>query len=169
MTKQTTIVVIDSLRVNSQKKNILWVLISSALESTSDEYHNIFCRNTRKNKYSLVEKHALSSALTYCFTIGIKHGFPCINIRQVLREVLKTEGHGFQHLPRDLANVNGLKTYYCIKTENVCYISCCFLHYFVLPFHRCLVNVISTDYACSRAGHYTSGDGSNSVAPVQAY
>ena len=40
--------------------------------------------------------------------IGIKHGFSCINIRQVPWEVLKTEaeGHGFQHLPRDLANVN---------------------------------------------------------------
>ena len=40
--------------------------------------------------------------------IGIKHGFSCINIRQVPWEVLKTEaggGLGFQHLPRDLANV----------------------------------------------------------------
>ena len=37
--------------------------------------------------------------------------FSCINIRQVPREVLKTEagGRGFQHLPRDLANVNALK------------------------------------------------------------
>ena len=44
-------------------------------------------------------------------TIVIKHGFPCINIRQVPREVLKTKagGRGFQHLPRDLANVNALK------------------------------------------------------------
>ena len=42
--------------------------------------------------------------------IGIKHGFPCINIRQVAREVLKTEagGRGFQHLPRDLANIEKL-------------------------------------------------------------
>ena len=40
--------------------------------------------------------------------IGIKHDFPFINIRKVPREVLKTEGEarGFQHLPRDLANVN---------------------------------------------------------------
>ena len=47
--------------------------------------------------------------------IGIKHGFPCINIRQVPREVLKTEagGRGFQHLPRDLANVNALKKKTC--------------------------------------------------------
>ena len=46
-----------------------------------------------------------------CDNIGIKHGFSCINIRQVSREVLKTEagGRGFQHLPRDLANVNALK------------------------------------------------------------
>ena len=43
--------------------------------------------------------------------IGIKHGFSCINIRQVMREVLKTEasGLGFQHLPRDVVNVNALK------------------------------------------------------------
>ena len=43
--------------------------------------------------------------------IGIKHGFSCINIRQVPWEVLKTEagGRGFQHLPRELANVNALK------------------------------------------------------------
>ena len=55
--------------------------------------------------------------------------FSCINIRQVPREVLKTEtgGRDFQLLRRDLANVNALKTifsrYYCIKTGNICYIS----------------------------------------------
>ena len=40
--------------------------------------------------------------------IGIKHGFSCINVCQVPREVLKTSAFGlaFQHLPRDLANVN---------------------------------------------------------------
>ena len=57
----------------------------------------------------------------YIVNIGIKHDFSCINILQVPREVLKTEagGRGFQHLPRDLANVNALKKnmfdrYYCI-------------------------------------------------------
>ena len=37
--------------------------------------------------------------------------FQCINIREVPREVLKTaaSGLGFQHLPRDLANVNARK------------------------------------------------------------
>ena len=37
--------------------------------------------------------------------------FQCINIRQVPWEVLKTAafGLGFQHLPRDLANVNAWK------------------------------------------------------------
>ena len=109
------------------------------------------------------------------YNIGIKHGFSCINIRQVPREVLKTEagGRGFQHLPRDLANVNALKTmfdrYYCIKTENICYISRYFLHYFVSPFHRCFANVISTDYARSKAGQCTSRNGRKSVAPVRAY
>ena len=45
------------------------------------------------------------------FITVIKHVFSCINIRQVSWEVLKTEaeGRGFQHLPRDLANVNALK------------------------------------------------------------
>ena len=39
--------------------------------------------------------------------------FPCINIRQVPREVLKTEagGRGFQHLPRNLANVNAFENH----------------------------------------------------------
>ena len=38
--------------------------------------------------------------------------FQGINIRQVIWEVLKTAafGLGFQHLPRDLANVNAWKT-----------------------------------------------------------
>ena len=46
-------------------------------------------------------------------SIGIKHGFSCINIRQVPLEVMKTEagGRGFQHLLRDLANVNALKNH----------------------------------------------------------
>ena len=67
------------------------------------------------------------------FNVGIKHGFSCIDIRQVPWEVLKTEagGRGFQHLPRDLANVIIFimllyylyMLYYCIKTENICHIS----------------------------------------------
>ena len=107
--------------------------------------------------------------------IGIKHGFSCINICQVPWEVLKTEaeGRGFQHLPRDLANVNALKNHVrsllLHKTVNICYILYYFLHYFVPPFHRCLMNISSTDYARSRARQYTSLNGSKSVAPVQAY
>ena len=50
-----------------------------------------------------------------------------------------------------------------------CYISRYFLHYFVSPFHRCRANAISTDYARSGTGQYTSRDGSNSVSPVRAY
>ena len=59
--------------------------------------------------------------------------------------------------------------YFCIKTENICYVSRYFLHYFVSPFYRCLANVISTDYARSRAGQYTSPNSSKSVAPVRSY
>ena len=43
--------------------------------------------------------------------IGIKHGFSCINVCKVPREMLKTEAEGrdFQQFPRDLANVNALE------------------------------------------------------------
>ena len=45
--------------------------------------------------------------------IGIKHAFPCINICQVPREVLKTEveDRSFQLFPRDRANVNALENH----------------------------------------------------------
>ena len=59
--------------------------------------------------------------------------------------------------------------YYCIKTENICYISRYFFHYFVSPFHHCLASVISIDYARSRAGQYASRNDSESVAPVRTY
>ena len=120
-------------------------------------------------------RNCAESQICLSLDIGIKHGFSCINIRQVPWEVLKTEagGRGFQHLPRDLAIVNALKnhvhSYYCIKTENICYISRYFLHYFVSPFHRCLPNAISTDYARFRTGQYTSRNGSKSLAPVRSY
>ena len=58
---------------------------------------------------------SVSSLLKAIFTLGIKHVLSCINIRQVPWVVLKTEaegeGRGFQHLPRDLANVNALKNH----------------------------------------------------------
>ena len=47
--------------------------------------------------------------------------FQCINIRHVPWEVLKTEaeGRGFQHLPRDVANVNVWKTMFDPYNESV--------------------------------------------------
>ena len=59
--------------------------------------------------------------------------------------------------------------YYCMKTENICYILRYFLHYFVSPFPRCRTNAISMDYARCMAGEYASHDGINSGAPVCAY
>ena len=92
-----------------------------------------------------------------------QHGFSCINIRQVPRT----------SVPPDLANGNALKNHVrsllLHKNENICYISRYFLHYFVSLFHRCLANAISTDYVRSRAGQYTSRNGSKSVAPVRSY
>ena len=85
--------------------------------------------------------------------------FLCINIRQA--EVsTPPKGPG--------ANVNALKKHLrsllFIKTENICYISRYFLHYFVSPFHRCVANAVFTDYARPKAGQYTSCDGSNSYS-----
>ena len=122
-----------------------------------------------------LRKAKQSSLPQHCgYNIGINHGFSCLNIRQIPREVLKTEagGRGFQHLPRDLANVKALKNHVWSlllrKTENVCYISRYFLNCFVSRFHRYLPNAISTDYARSGAGKYTSRNGSKSVVPVRS-
>ena len=132
-------------------KDMLWGLIRSAsvYEALLMSTHNI-CFHAEKEKYS---PDIYSYVLWYVNSrrswshehaiIGIKHGSTCINICQVPWEVLKTEaeGRGFQHLPRDPANVNALKNHVQMlllhKTENICYILRYFLHYFVSPFHRC--------------------------------
>ena len=80
-----------------------WVTFTTLLSWFSNQQiNNIFHIFTKKSSFdvSCLEDN-----------IGIKHGFSCINIHQVPWEVLKTEaeGRGFQHLPRDLANVNALK------------------------------------------------------------
>ena len=86
-----------------------------------------------------------------CF-IGIKHGFSCINIRRSRGRYWKPrpEAAVFNTSQGTWRMLMHWKTmfdrYYCIKTENICYISHYFLHYFVLPFHRCLANAISNFY-----------------------
>ena len=109
------------------------------------------------------------------FIIGIKHNFSCINIARSLGRCWKPRpsasvfntSHGTWRMLMHWKNM--FDRYYCIKTESICYVSHYFLHYFVSPFHRCLANVISTDYARSRAGQYTSRNGSKSLAPVRSY
>ena len=120
--------------------------------------------------YQYPEKNIIWSRNLFItwFIIGIKHGFSCINIRQVPPEaVVFNTSQGIWRMLTHWKTM--FNRYYCIKTENFCYISCYFLHYFVLPFHRCLANTISTDYARSRAGQYTSRNGSKSVAPIRSY
>ena len=95
------------------------------------------------------------------YTLGIKLGFSCINIRQVPWEVLKTEAEGTWQMLMHWKTM--FDRYYYIKIKNICYISRYFLHYFVSPFHWCLANAIFTVYARSRARDYTSHDGSNYV------
>ena len=59
-----------------------------------------------------------------------------INIRKVPREMLKTSGFalGFQHLPRDLANVNEWKIMFDPYNNNLFYCrSFQIIYYFTFP------------------------------------
>ena len=89
----------------------------------------------------LCQKRSFGSAKDWRYSIGIKRSFSCINICQVPWEVLKTEarGRGFQHLPRDLVNVNALKNHArsLLLHKNWKH-SHYFLHYFVWLFHDVL-------------------------------
>ena len=59
---------------------------------------------------------------------------------------------------------------YCIKTENICYISRYFFTLFSFAFSQMSrERNFPTNYARSRAGQYTSCNGSKSVAPVRSY
>ena len=66
----------------------------------------------RRNKIVQEITRNVANVFSFYAIIAIEHGFQCINICQVPREVLKTAASdlGFQHLPRDLANVNAYKT-----------------------------------------------------------
>ena len=83
--------------------------------------------------------------LKLIFNIGIKHDFPFINICKVPREMLKTEGkaQGFQHLPRDLANVNEWQNHVWSLLlhkfkENTLKIEKMFAHFILQPYHHFL-------------------------------
>ena len=62
----------------------------------------------RRNKIVQEITRNVANVFSFYTIIAIEHDFQCINIRQVPWEVLKTAafGLGFQHFPRDLANVN---------------------------------------------------------------
>ena len=66
----------------------------------------------RRNKIVQEITRNVANVFSFYAIIAIKMVFQCINIRQVPWEVLKTAafGLGFQHLPRDLANVNARET-----------------------------------------------------------
>ena len=79
-------------------------------------------KNKKKNQDLLNSYHTAPNffykTILLSVDIGIKHGFSFINTLQVARVVLKTEagGRGFQHLPRDLANVNALKNHDFVRS-----------------------------------------------------
>ena len=71
----------------------------------------MFTVDVKQQHNNSKKKNGQISRITRDTNIGIKHDFPCINVCQVPREMLKTEaeGRGFQQLPRGLANVNALE------------------------------------------------------------
>ena len=77
----------------------------------------IVCRckkKSKRNSAKIIHRNAaLKSFFRYFYAIiAIEHVFSCNNIRWVPRAMLKTSGCtlGFQHLPRNPANVNARKT-----------------------------------------------------------
>ena len=70
-----------------------------------------FIKNKKKENLMILGIIFFLTCFLWPFSIGIKHGFRCINVCQIPREMLQTEavGQGFQHLLRDLANVNVLE------------------------------------------------------------
>ena len=62
----------------------------------------------RRNKIVQEIMRKWANVFSFYAIIAIEHGFQCINIHQVPWEVLKTAsfGLGFQHILRDVANVN---------------------------------------------------------------
>ena len=118
--------------------------------------------------FSDIEANLYFTIRRWNCNIGIKHGFSCINIRQVPWEMLKAAVFNTsQGTWRMLMHWKTMfDRYYCIKNwKHLLH----FLHYFVLPFHRCPANAVFTYYARSKAGQYTSCSGSKAVAPVWSY
>ena len=98
-----------------------------------ESLYNMRTAMVKMSVYMCIVLSGHSLFIDIYYNIWIKHVFSCFNIRQVPWEVLKTEaeGRGFQHLPRDPANVNALKKHVrsllLHKTENICCISCTIL------------------------------------------
>ena len=66
----------------------------------------------RRNKVVQEITQNVANVFSFYAIIAINMVFQCINIHKVHRAVMKTAASGldFQHLPRDLANVNAWKT-----------------------------------------------------------
>ena len=77
----------------------------------------------------------------YVFIRGIKHDFPFINTRKVLREVLKTEGEtlGFQASRETLRMSMNDKImfdrYYCMNSTKHCENEEILAHYILQPYY----------------------------------
>ena len=151
-----------------ESRHLVWRQILRRATDPSNWVFGAYTNSKDPDQVAKPQNLTLASSDVF-YNIGIKHGFLCINIRQVPWEVLKFEARG-QGTWRMLMHWKTMfDRYYWVNIENICYLSRYFLHYFDSPFRRCLANAISTDYARSRAGHYTCCNASKSVAPVRSY
>ena len=81
---------------------------------------------------------------TVFFIIGIKHDFSFINIRKVLREVLKTEGEpsvfntSLRTLRMLMTDKIMFDRYYCINSKKTHRIEKMFAHFILQPYHNFL-------------------------------
>ena len=85
--------------------------------------------------------------------------------------MLKTEarGRGFQHIPRDLSNVNALKNHVRSRLLHINYKHLSHFVLFLALFWFAFSPMSREHNARSRAGQYTSRDGRNPMALVQSY
>ena len=125
------------------------VTLSFALEAAFSRHSQVNCLfrtmigTGKKNFLYFLQSFHVKNCY---YNIGIKHDFPFINICKVPREVLKTEDEtrAFQHLPRDLANVNEWQNHVWSLLlhkfkENTPKIEKMFAHFILQPNHHFLM------------------------------
>ena len=160
----------ESISLFSSLRMLLWIDKKiKGIVNWDALIHNMWyiCQSSFQTFYSEtnVQQHFLKLDGQNIFIIGIKHDFPFINICKVPREVLKTEGEvrGFQHLPRDLANVNEWLNHVWLlllhkSSENTAKMEKIIAHFILQPYlslalftysHMLFINMIDSPWSGS--------------------